>query len=325
MIPAKWWPWLVLASPILAPYLLLENVRFQRNRNRAVELNQKRIETAEAIALPELDHLKITVLVEWMHEAGFLGAPGVSYLFRTEQGSLLFDIGFGVASPTLTHNVTQVGLDLGQVNALAISHLHGDHMGGFRSQRTRRLPSPVALNIPTDLPCYLPTPAEAEGWRSQVVAQPGLLTAGLGSTGPLVRNLFFFGLTEEQAILAKLKDRGLAIFTGCGHPTVKTAFEMAHRLCPEPIYAFGGGLHFPITSGRGLGGSNLQMMVGTGKPPWQRITDADLTETVQVLNDSGVQKVFLSAHDTCDYALERLSHELNAEVSILKAGATYEV
>ena len=100
---------------------------------------------------------------------------------------------------------------------------------------------------------------------------------------------------------------------------------MVPRLSPEPTYAFGGGLHFPVTSGRGLGGSNLQMIVGTGKPPWQRITDANLTDTIQVLNDWGVQKVFLSTHDTCDYALERLAHELHAEVAVLKAGATYKV
>ena len=325
MIPAKWWPWLILASPILVPYLLLENVGFQRDRNRAVELNQKRIEAAEAIALPELDHLKLTVLVEWLHGINFLGDPGVSYLFQTDRGLLLYDIGFGVASPTLIHNITQLGLDLSQVNGLAISHLHSDHMGGISAQQTRKPPSPTALGIPPRLPCYLPAPATFEGWRGQVITQPGLLSAGLATTGPLARNLFFFGLTEEQAIIARLKGRGLAVFTGCGHPTVKTVLEMVQRLSSDPIYAFGGGLHFPLTSGRGFGGSNLQMMVGTGKPPWQRITDAELTETIQVLNDAGVQKVFLSAHDTCDYALKRLSHELKAEVSVLKAGETYEV
>ncbi len=70
--------------------------------------------------------------------------------------------------------------------------------------------SPTALGIPPGLPCYLPAPATSEGWQGQVVTQPGLLSAGLGSTGPLARNLFFFGLTEEQAIVARLKGRGLA-------------------------------------------------------------------------------------------------------------------
>ena len=42
-----------------------------------------------------------------MHKADFLGVLGVSYFFRTEQGSLLYGIGFGVTSPTLPHNVLE--------------------------------------------------------------------------------------------------------------------------------------------------------------------------------------------------------------------------
>jgi 7,8-dihydropterin-6-yl-methyl-4-(beta-D-ribofuranosyl)aminobenzene 5'-phosphate synthase len=33
--------------------------------------------------------------------------------------------------------------------------------------------------------------------------------------------------------------------------------------------------------------------------------------------------VFLSAHDTCDYAIDRFRNELKSEVEVLKAGATY--
>ena len=324
-IPVNWWPGLILASPILAPYLVRQKIRFDRNQKRADELNRDRLAQAAPLDLPVVDTLTITVLVDWMHEADFLGATGVSCLFRTDQGALLYDIGFGVSSPTFTHNVSQLSLDLTEIDALVISHLHGDHMGGFKAQRAGRLPEPATLGFPSGLPCYLPAPAATEGWEGRVITEPALLTAGFGSTGPLARNFFFLGLTEEQAIVARFKDYGLAVFAGCGHPTVKTVLEMVQRLCPEPIYAFGGGLHFPITSGRGYGGSNLQMIVGTGKPPWQRITDADLTETIQVLNDSGVQKVFLSAHDTCDHALERLAHQLHADVAVLKAGVTYKV
>ena len=57
--------------------------------------------------MSEVVHLKITMLVEGMHKADFLGVLGVSYFFRTEQGSLLYGIGFGVTSPTLPHNVLE--------------------------------------------------------------------------------------------------------------------------------------------------------------------------------------------------------------------------
>lgn len=54
------------------------------------------------------------------------------------------------------------------------------------------------------------------------------------------------------------------------------------------------------------------MIWGTGKPPWRRIIDHALQRTIDNLNDVNPQYVFLSAHDTCDYAIDRLSNELNA-------------
>ena len=66
-----------------------------------------------------------------------------------------------------------------------------------------------------------------------------------------------------------------------------------------------------------------QMIVGTGKPWWERVTDEDLTSTIQAIRKEGPQRLLLSAHDTCDHALRRISREVDAEVEILKAGATY--
>jgi len=67
----------------------------------------------------------------------------------------------------------------------------------------------------------------------------------------LAWSLFIFGYTEKQALLARIKGKGLVVFTGCGHPTIKVILEMVKRLSDEPLYAIGGGLHFPVTEGRG--------------------------------------------------------------------------
>ena len=64
-------------------------------------------------------------------------------------------------------------------------------------------------------------------------------------------------------------------------------------------------------------------MLGTGKPPWRRITDDDLSQTIDFINQAGAKKVFLSGHDSCDHSLARMQRELKAETDILKAGATY--
>jgi len=86
-----------------------------------------------------------------------------------------------------------------------------------------------------------------------------------------------FGYTEEQTLLARVKGTGLVVFTGCGHPTIEVVLETVRRLSDEPLYGIGGGLHFPVTEGRGnRAGIRFQTIIGTGKPPWQKITDGEL-------------------------------------------------
>lgn len=323
-ISPVWWPLMGLASPVLVPWLVVRNRRFQQNGTRAAEINQERMRNARPLDPPELEYLELTALVEWKAREGFVGEAGVSYLFRTDLGSMLFDVGFGPAGPALTPNAAKLGFSLDQVEALAISHLHGDHMGGLGAQRSRQVTVPDELMPSGVKPCFLPDRAEAKGFRAEVVQKPQMLTAGIASTGPLARSLFLFGYTEEQALLARVKDKGLAVFTGCGHPTIKVILDMVRCLSDEPLYVLGGGLHFPVTGGRGdRAGIRFQTILGTGKPPWQRIDDDDLSESIAAINAAGPKKVYLSGHDTCDHALGRMRAELNAETEVLQAGATY--
>jgi 7,8-dihydropterin-6-yl-methyl-4-(beta-D-ribofuranosyl)aminobenzene 5'-phosphate synthase len=67
------------------------------------------------------------------------------------------------------------------------------------------------------------------------------------------------------------------------------------------------------------------MFFGTGKPPWQRIHDGDLTKTIELINQAGPSRVLLSAHDTCDHSLVRLCRELTADTEVLQAGGTYRL
>ena len=132
----------------------------------------------------------------------------------------------------------------------------------------------------------------------EVVRTPQLLAAGIGSTGPLARGLFFLGLCEEQALVARIRDKGLVVITGCGHPTVEVILEMARRFSDEPLYAVAGGIHFPVTKSRFRHrGIQVQMFFGTGKPPWQRISDGDLSQTIGHINEAG-QRRFCSRRTT---------------------------
>ena len=320
------WPVLLISLPVLLPKILRRNQAFKENRIKAERLNRQRIAEAEPLELPELEFLEITVAVEEKTKSGFQGDPGVAYLIKTNSGTLLFDVGFGPASPTLSHNAAKLGVDFSTVDAVVISHLHPDHMGGMEAFKARSVRIPRELGELKGKRCFLPDIAETRDFDAEVVRAPKMLTAGIGTTGPLARSLFFLELCEEQALVARIRDKGLVVITGCGHPTVEVILEMVGRLSSEPIHAIAGGIHFPVTQSRSQRrGIQVQMFYGTGKPPWQRISDDDLSRTIDNINEAKPTKVFLSAHDTCDHALARLGRELEAETTVLKAGTTYRL
>jgi 7,8-dihydropterin-6-yl-methyl-4-(beta-D-ribofuranosyl)aminobenzene 5'-phosphate synthase len=317
---------MAIAAPVMVPLLIRRNRQFEKNRALAAENNRRRISEAEKLDLPELDRLDLTVLVEEKAREGFIGDAGVSYLFKTDLGAMLMDIGFGATRPAFSHNAGRLGFTTDQVEALTISHLHCDHMGGLPAQRSRKVMVPKDFLPSRPIPCFLPDKAKAPGFETRLIDRPRMLSAGIATTGPLARSLFFMGYTEEQALVARVRGKGLVVFTGCGHPTIEVILEMTRKISDEPLYAVGGGLHFPVTDGRGnRAGIRVQMLLGTGKAPWRRIGDEDLDKTIQAINQAAPEKVFLSAHDTCDHALGRMQRELEAGTEVLRAGGIYKL
>jgi len=323
-ISPLWWPFLALSSPVIIPLLFKKNNTFKKNLKRVQKINQTRLEKATLLDLPQLDFLEITILVEWFAKKGFIGDAGVSYIFKTNQGSLLFDVGFGPTRPAFEHNAQKLNFHLNHVDALVISHLHPDHMGGIEAHKKKTVSIPEALMPSKTIPCFLPDKAQAPGFEAKVITGPQILPSGIATTGPLARSLFLLGYTEEQALIANIKGRGLVVFTGCGHPTIDVILNMTCQLSQEKIHAVGGGLHFPVSDGRGNRiGIKFQTIIGTGKPPWQKINNEDLDKTISRLNMADPQKVYLSGHDTCDQSIQRIKQNLVSDTHILKSGETY--
>ena len=109
-IAIPWWPFLALASPVLLPFLIAKNLRYKKNLDRVKKNNSERMKKAKPLELPELESLELTVLVEWAFEDGFMNDSGVSYLFKSDRGSLLYDAGFGPANKTLSHNAGKLSI-----------------------------------------------------------------------------------------------------------------------------------------------------------------------------------------------------------------------
>jgi 7,8-dihydropterin-6-yl-methyl-4-(beta-D-ribofuranosyl)aminobenzene 5'-phosphate synthase len=80
--------------------------------------------------------IKITTLSENTASFGgnFLAEWGLSILIETEEANVLLDTG---ASISAVHNAESLGIDLGKVDRIVLSHGHGDHTGGLREMLRR--------------------------------------------------------------------------------------------------------------------------------------------------------------------------------------------
>jgi len=315
---------MALASPVLIPKIMVKNRAFIRNKDLAKAENQRRMESARKLDLPVHESLDLSVLVDGKALKGFGAAPGISYYLKTDQGGLLFDLGYGDEEGVISHNLKHMNIDISRARAMVISHLHPDHMGGFNAYKANSISMIKGCETLANRPCFVPDDTVSNAFDIRRIDSPGLLPAGIGTTGPLSRSLFLMGPTKEQALLVNLKGKGIVVITGCGHPTIAKILAYTRALTDRPIYAVIGGLHLPVTdSPLRKPGLKVQMIWGTGKPPWQKITDKDVDQAIEALNQAGAKYLYLSSHDICDHSIKRLKKEINGETCCLEAGQTY--
>ena len=121
--------------------------RYAAARQRADTAWARRVET-RLTDIGEVDELRILPLVERLGSTdvavpgGLQCEPGLSYLVEAGGTRLLFDAGLNLKaradSPLLT-NARRLGVDLGSLDAVVISHLHPDHVGGDPAAATAQL------------------------------------------------------------------------------------------------------------------------------------------------------------------------------------------
>ncbi len=237
-----------------------------------------------------------------------VGEPGVSYLVRADDTTILFDVGYntqGEHPSPLLRNMAALGVEVTDIDALVISHAHEDHVGGI-SHMTHHT---FALSgQPVDLkgiPAYVPVPLSNPTARVIVVDGPQIIAPGVASMGPIPRQMFFFGWTPEQSLAVNVEGKGLVVIIGCGHPTLQRIVDRTEMLFDEPLYGIVGGLHYPVTASREVKfGLPLQRLLCTGKWPWDPINRQDVETAIAYLQHRHPQLVALSPHDSCDWTVE---------------------
>jgi 7,8-dihydropterin-6-yl-methyl-4-(beta-D-ribofuranosyl)aminobenzene 5'-phosphate synthase len=269
--------------------------------------------------------LEILPLIDWYTDRGDLkGEAGVSYLVKTDESLILFDVGMNNnnedPSPLL-HNMKTLGIDLEKIGIIVISHNHVDHIGGFKwsSKKSFSLTNhQIGLG---NKRVYTPVSMTYPGLRPVCTDQPTIISKGVATTGTLPSYLFFAGWTSEQSLAINVAGKGIVVIVGCGHPTVPRLTERVSQLFDEPIVGIVGGLHYPVTDSRvRIAGIPIQMVFGTGKPPWSFVTMEDVNRNIVALQKLKLEILALSPHDSCDASLAAFRKAFPSSFRDIKVG-----
>jgi 7,8-dihydropterin-6-yl-methyl-4-(beta-D-ribofuranosyl)aminobenzene 5'-phosphate synthase len=271
--------------------------------------------------LGSVDSLTIMPVVERLTQRPRLrGEPGVSYLIRADDVTLLFDCGLGIqgAETAFEANARALGVATASLDGLVVSHLHLDHVGGAREQLRHTFSLGRDAPVPSSLPAYVPTEMEHPRADVCVVDEARVLGPGVAVLPPLERMLFWTGRIAEQALIVNVRGRGLVLITGCGHPEIERTLAVAERLVEGPVYGVIGGLHLPVHA---MGTPLLpQAILGSPKWPWTPIDEADARAVIETIHERGPQLVALSGHDSTPWTIAAFDEAFGDRHQALRVG-----
>jgi len=272
--------------------------------------------------LGEVDEVSILPVVERLTAdgSGLAGEPGVSYLVRAGGARVLFDSGLSGGKPesALARNARTLGAGLQDLDAVVISHLHADHVGGIRAMRARTFSFSAEPLEPRGIPAYVPARMRHPRADVAVTAGPAVIAPGMAVLPPLPRMLFWAGSISEQVLVVNVRGFGLVLISGCGHPPIERILGVAERVLDVPIRAVVGGLHLPVHAA----GTALmpQAVLGNPHPPWQPISERDADRVLDEIQARGPRLVALSGHDSTPWTFSAFADRFADRYRTLRAG-----
>jgi 7,8-dihydropterin-6-yl-methyl-4-(beta-D-ribofuranosyl)aminobenzene 5'-phosphate synthase len=178
------------------------------------------------------NRLSVTIVYDNnAYAPGLKTSWGFSAWVEFNNRCVLFDTGGD--GGILLENMRELGLNPERIDAVVLSHAHGDHTGGLEAL----LRSGVKPRV------YLP-PSFSETFKAHVarftevveVSSGQEISEGVFTTGEVQANV------PEQALVV-VTERGLVIMTGCAHPGVVRMVECASALFERPVHLVLGGFH----------------------------------------------------------------------------------
>jgi 7,8-dihydropterin-6-yl-methyl-4-(beta-D-ribofuranosyl)aminobenzene 5'-phosphate synthase len=155
---------------------------------------------------------------------------------------LLFDTGGD--GPILLSNMERMGLDVGRIKLVVLSHAHGDHTGGLAGLLA--VNKEITIYLPHSFPTRFKEQVKAHTHVVEV-HEPMEIAEGVYTTGEMRR-----GLVEQALVL--VTNQGLVVITGCAHPGIVEMIHRAKQIGGNGIYLAIGGFHLSVVSTRAVKG-----------------------------------------------------------------------
>ncbi len=185
-----------------------------------------------AVALPQAGGVRITIVYDnTAYDPNLRAAWGFAAWIEYGEHTLLFDTGGD--GPTLLSNMEKLGLDPQRIEAVVLSHEHGDHTGGLQALVDTGIRPPVYA--PAAFPSGLKAQIRAETELIEVTGALEILP-GILSTGELR------GPVIEQALVVGTQE-GMVVVTGCAHPGIVEIVEQAKAIMEGEVALVVGGFH----------------------------------------------------------------------------------
>jgi 7,8-dihydropterin-6-yl-methyl-4-(beta-D-ribofuranosyl)aminobenzene 5'-phosphate synthase len=249
-------------------------------------------------------HFEMIPLIDWFtNDDSFIGEAGVSYLIRTDEATILFDLGANTRdedpSP-LQKNMKRLDITMDDIDAIVISHNHGDHIGGDKWEENNTFSLTRFQPGLKQMPVYTPVERTYPGLNPVYTPLPTKIAKGVATIG-VIHNPIFFADIQEQALAINIENKGIVIISGCGHQSIEKILERTDLLFDEPLYGVLGGFHYPLEEGRNI--TWIYKYIVVGKLPWERLTVEDVEKNCELLKARNVSLVGLSGHDSSDKSI----------------------
>jgi 7,8-dihydropterin-6-yl-methyl-4-(beta-D-ribofuranosyl)aminobenzene 5'-phosphate synthase len=182
------------------------------------------------------DQVRVTIVYDnTAYRQGLAAEWGFAAWIEYGEHTILFDT--GPEGAALLDNMAQLDLNPQDIDAVVLSHIHGDHVGGVDALLKTGI-QPVVY-APVSFPDSFEQDIRAHTELVEVL-DPVEIFPGLHSTGQLG------GGPAEQALVAETS-AGMVVITGCAHPGILRIVRQAQALVAGEIALVMGGFHLAGT------------------------------------------------------------------------------